>query len=296
MIQKRLAWLTAGMLVGVTPLALAQSNDVTTDPADDAPDAITQQMTQNDLLAHKMMGHINLAQMALNLDLPSEAGRQIDRARSLDVELATQMPELKLDSSFEYGKVTYEGNSTLTDHYIPVIDDTFLVSDYKDIYKRANVVDVDELSAGVMHLRVAVDLREVSTALDEAETAIAAEDYDAAETALNGVFKNAIVDEDEVEDPQLLISENLALAKAFVEQEQYDSARLTLKHVQDRLKTSREGGKKDDLAGIDEKTLSEFSTELDQIQADLRKKDPTLRQRVADGLDRWGDRVSGWFS
>lgn len=292
MFQHRLSWLAGSVLMGVATLALAQPQDTSTASAESEPDAITQQMSQNDLLAHKMMGHINLAQMALNLNLPSEASQQIDRAQTLEDELASQMPELKLDSSFEYGKVTYDNKSTLSDHYIPVIDDTFLVSDYKDIYKRANTVDVDELSAGVMHLRVAVDLREVRAALDTAEKAIGTDDYKAAATALNEVFKNAIVDEDEVDDPKLLIAENLALAKAFVAQEQYDSARLTLEHVQDRLKTAR----KDKLTGINEESLDEFSTELDNIRADLRKKDPTLLQRVSDDLDNWGNRISGWFS
>lgn len=292
MSQHKLSWLAGAVLMGLATVALAQSEHAKTGSAEAAPDAMAQQVSQNDLLAHKMMGHINLAQMALNLNLPSEASKQIDRAQRLEQELATQMPELKLDSSFEYGKVTYEDKSTLTDHYIPVVDDTFLVSDYKDIYKRANAVDVDELSAGVMHLRIAVDLREVSDALDTADTAIASADYEAAATALNKVFKNAIVDEDEVDDPKLLIAENLALARAFVAQEQYDSARLTLEHVQDRLKTAR----KDRLAGINEESLDKFSTELDDIRADLRKKDPTLLQRVSDGLDSWGDRISGWLS
>lgn len=292
MYQHKLSWLAGTVLLGFATLALAQVTDTDSKPADDMPGAIAQQASQNHLLAHKMMGHINLAQMALNLNLPSEASKQIDRARGLEEELALRMPELKLDSSFEYGKVTYEDKSTLTDHYIPVIDDTFLVSDYKDIYKRANAVDVDELSAGVMHLRVAVDLREVSTALDAADKAIDSENYTTAATALGEVFKNAIVDEDELDDPKLLIAENLALAKAFVAQEQYDSARLTLEHVQDRLKTAR----KDKLADVNEESLDEFSTELDHIRADLRKKDPTLLQRVSDGLDNWGNRISGWFS
>ena len=142
--------------------------------------------------------------------------------------------------------------------------------------------------AGVVVLR----LHEVDVGLDRAIRAIDSQDYMAAENALASVFRDAVVDEQEVDDPRLLIAENLALAKAFVNEEQYDSARLTLDHVKDHLKIAR----KEDLPGIDTATLDRFATELDDMRADLARKDPSLLERVSAHLSSWSDKVAGWFS
>lgn len=291
--HKQISWLGGALLIGFATLAVAGTTEATR-PAREQKvvNTVALQASENQVLAHKMMGHINLAAMALDMNLPAEAKRQVERANDIELKLADRMPELKLDSTFEYGKVEYDDHSTVTEHYIPVLDDVFLVSNYETIYKHADKVDVDELSAGVMHLQVSVDLRDVKAALDKAESALDSGDHQTALAALDEVFRNAVVDEEEVDDPKLLIAENLALAKAFVAGEQYDSARLTLKHVQDHLDKARS----DPIAGISKESLNEFSSELDQIQADLRMKDPNLLQRVSHRLDNWGDTIAGWFS
>jgi hypothetical protein len=251
-----------------------------------------QQAAKNHALAHKMMGHINLAQMALNLDLPAEAREQVKSAQGIERTLASQMPQLTINSSFEFGKVTYDDNSTTTDQYIPVIDDVLLVNEFDEVSEHGNVMDFDQLSAGIVHVRVSADLLQVEAALQQAEDAIGSGDYEVAATALEKVFNNAIVDEEEVDDAKLMIAENLALAKAFVAEEQYDSARLTVEHVQDKLKDAEKG----ELKSIDEESLDEFSTQLAHIRADLREKDPTLLQRISNDLGHWQDTVSGWLS
>jgi hypothetical protein len=292
MYQKQISWLAGAMLTGFAAAALAGTPDPQIGESDAMPDTLVQQAAKNHALAHKMMGHINLAQMALNLHLPAEAEEQVRSALGIEKTLESQMPELTINSSFEFGKVTYDDKSTMKDNYIPVIDEVFLVNEFDEIYKHANVVDVDQLSAGVVHIQVSADLLQVKDALRQAENAITSEDYGVAAAALQDVFNNAIINEEEVDDPNVMITENLALAKAFVAQEQYDNARLTVEHVQDKLKDARKG----DLKGIDEKSLASFSTQLEHIRADLRQKDPTLLQRVSNGLDHWEKKISGWLS
>jgi hypothetical protein len=292
--KQQLSFLTGTILLGASMAVLAGQPETpaTASAAEETPDPFIQQATHDETLAHKMMGHISLAEMALAMDLPEEAGMQIDRAKGLEETLAADRPELTIHSNFEYGKITYDNESVVKDHYIPVIDDVLLVSDYAGIYAHGKSLDIDQQSAGIMHLSVSVDLREVQAALTQATQAIDSKDYVAARTALSNVFKNAIVDEQEIDDPRLLIAENLALAKAFVNEEQYDSARLTLDHVKDHLKIAR----KQMLPGTDDATLDKFADELDQMRADLRKKDPSMLARISTRLSEWGQQVSGWFS
>lgn len=292
MFRNHISWLTGTMLVGLALPAFAGTTGSDTAATGAESNAVEAQAVANEALAHKMMGHIALAQMALNLDLATEADNQIDRARDVEETLASQLPGLKLDSSFEYGKVTYSGKTMLQDHYVPVVDDVFLVSDFSTILKNKKAIDVDELSAGVLHLGISVDLRDVRAALDTAQEQIAESDFTGARLSLSDFFDNAIVYEEEIDDPELLITENLSLARAFVDNQQYDSARLTLEHVQERL----DHAGKDKASGLDEDEVAEFSAALDRLRADLRKEDPTLTQRVANDLSSWRKKISGWFS
>ncbi|MEJ2257732.1 MAG: YfdX family protein [Woeseiaceae bacterium] len=290
--KQQLSFLTGTLLLGVSMATLAGQPDKTDIAADETPDPFIQQASHDEALAHKMMGHISLAQMALGENLPDEARHQINRAKGLEQTLAADRPELTIDSNFEYGKITYDDESVVKSHYIPIIDDVLLVSDYAGVYAHGKTIDVDQTSAGVMHLSVSVDLREVKNGLDRASTAIDNRDYVAAESALADVFRNAIVDEQEVDDPKLLIAENLALARAFVNEGQYDSARLTLDHVKDHLKIAR----KEKLPGMNEATLDRFANELDDMRADLRKRDPSLLGRISARLHGWSDEVANWLS
>lgn len=252
---------------------------------------LTQQSAENHALAHKMMGHINLAQLALDLNMLDQASDQLEQARDIKTTLVKKMPNLIINSSFNYGKVTHDRISKLTEHYIPIVDDVFLVSHYEEIFERGKAVDINETSAGVVYIGISVDLRKIETVLDNALAAIDEKDANKAKTVLIDVFKGAIYNEEEIDDPVLAISDNLALAKLFLNDGRYDSARLTLKHVQDRLDTTR----KTDFLAVDKELVDQFSADLKDFQERLHKKDATLTQRISDRLTSWGRRVKGWF-
>lgn len=285
------------MLGGIAAAVLATSLPATASNTDEAqqevrePTPVERQSAQNQALAHKMMGHINLAQLALDLGLVDEAGDQVRDARNLETALAAEMPQLMLRSTFKYGKVTHDETSTLTEHYIPVVDDVFLVGDYEAVLKGKKAADINETSAGIRHVGIAVDLREVDEALAKAAAALADEKPVDASAALNDVFKGAIYDEEETDDPKLAILENLALARSFIDHGRYDSARLTLKYAADRVNLA----KKTELSSIDDESLSQFTSDLKAIRQKLREKDPTLSERISDRLSNWSATVKGWF-
>lgn len=252
---------------------------------------IEQEISQNQVLAHKMMGHINLAKLALELNLTDEASNQLSRAQDIKTNLMQQMPQLKLTSSFKYGKVTHEDETIVTEHYIPIVDDVFLVSEYEEIFKQGKEADVDETAAAIVHVGISVDLQEVDKALTEATAAIGEEDYSKAQKALDDVFKGAIYEEEEVNDPKLAIAENIALARTFIDHGRFESARLTLGHIQNRLNRD----KNSELSSVDQASLDEFSASLDKIRRDLREKDPTSAQQISHQLSNWGDAIRSWF-
>lgn len=267
--------------------------------ADESKDQQTKEKTPIELqrnksqqLTHKMMGHINLAQFALGIKLPDEASNHIRKAQVIQTELIEQSPELKINSSFKYGKVTYSDSHTIKEHYVPVIDDAFLINDYETIFNHSKELGLKETNAGLVHVGVKVDLIEVKKNLDLALQDINEKDYNKAQNALSAIFKGAIIDEEEIDDPALAISGNLALAKAFLSKGQYDKARFTLNYVQKRLADAKNTG----LAGVDKVTVEKLSADLEKLQAELRKEDPTITQRISDQLDQWKKTVAGWVA
>jgi hypothetical protein len=250
------------------------------------------QWEHTESLAHKMMGHISLAQMALGIPMPDEAARQIKNAQRIESDLASQLPELTIDSKYRFGKVTYDESTTTRDHYLPVLDDMFLLSDFEAVRKGSKTLGLNELDAGLVDVSVALDLREVEAGLANAENYIDKQQYGKARTALASMFTNSIVDETEIEDPELAIAGNLALAKAFLNIGEYDSARYTLKHIQKRLADAKDAK----LLGNDKDAVARFSADLEELQKDLRKEDPTVTQRVSNRISHWAETVKDWFA
>ena len=248
--------------------------------------SIKQQFQHSHSLAHKMLGHINLAKFALGIKLPREATHQIEKAQIIKTQLEEQLPERKIYSTFNYGKVTYDDKHTIKEHYVPVIDDILLISNCETIFEHLKELNLKETSASVVHVGISVDLREVKTALDTALQDIKKKEYGKAQSALTAIFKGAIIDEEEIDDPVLSIAENMALAKAFLNNGQYDKSRYTLKYIQKRLTS---------VSNIDRDNMNKFSDDLKNLKAELRMKDPTMTQSIGDQVDNWRKKFRNWF-
>ena len=249
------------------------------------------QLEHSQSLAHKMMGHINLAKFTLASKLPREATHHIEKAQIIKTQLASQLPELKINSTFNYGNVTYADQHTIKEHYVPVVDDVLLISDYETIFEHLKERGVKATNASVVHLGISIDLREVKKALDTALRDINNRKYDAAQNALSAIFKDAIIHEEKIEEPILSVAENLALAKAFLNNEQYNKARLTLKYVQEHFNSTNGEG----LSPFDQDSAKKLSVETNELQAELRRKDPTMTQSLHDRFDQWRKTVRKWF-
>lgn len=250
--------------------------------------SIELQRDKSQQLAPKMMGHINLAQFALDMNLPDEAYDHIKKAQNIQIKLAAQFPGLKIDSSFKYGKVMYGDSHAIKELYVPVLDDILLISGYETTFQRSEEMGLKETNAGLVRMIVKVDLTEVKASLDAALQDINNKQYSKALNVLTAIFEGAILDEEEIEDPILAISGNLALAKAFLSKGQYDKARFTLNYLQDRLNAG--------FPGVDTVAVEKLSADFDQLQVALKKKDPTITQSISDRFDQWKKTVKEWVA
>jgi len=244
-------------------------------------------------LAHKMMGHINLASVALDTQLPEAAQEQLKKAESLAAQLRNSAPEVRAQTRFKYGKVSYTVDDESKSYYVPVVDDLFLLSDYESTFRGwKESTDIDETDAGVVWLTLSVDVREAQKALQEAESKIEAKDYKGASDVLAQIFKDAVVDEVVFDDPVWAVHDNLAFAKNLIDEGQYDSARYALQHAREDL------GKLEK-AHAGQKEVAAFKKMNDQIaklESELEQKNPSVSERASATLSGWVNTVESWFS
>jgi hypothetical protein len=239
-------------------------------------------------LANKMMGHISLARFALAIKLPRQAVHQIEKAQAIEANLASQLTEPRINADFNYGKIDYAKNARVKDYYVPVVDDVLLISDGDDIFDYLKKLNVPETGASLVQLSVAINLNDIRAALDSAlRSTLEHKKYEEAQQTLVAAFSNAVIEEKEIEDPVLAISENIALAKAFLNNAQYEKSRSTFNYIQARLNGMHD-------ASIDENAVKKFTTELDELYIALRKNDPSKALSIYDHIDEWMKIVRGY--
>lgn len=243
-------------------------------------------------LAHKMMGHVNLASVALDTRLPKAAQEHVKKAESLAARLASSAPELRAQMQYKFGKVSYTVDDESKDYYVPVVDDVFLLSDYKTTFHVwKDNPDIKETDAGVVWLGLSMDIRQVQKALKDAETKIVAKDYEGASQALTQIFKDAIVDEVVFGDPILAVYDDLALAKNLIGEGHYDAARHALQNARESLgKAEKKSSDEKQSASIEK-----MSEQIAKFEKELEQKDPSLTEQVSARLSGWMSTVESWI-
>ncbi len=289
MSKKALIYGSILALILMQPSIFLAAGKSETDVIKEKTGSLNQEQPQySQVLANKMMGHIDLARFALAIKLPRQAAHQIEKAQIIEAILASQLSGPGINTAFNYGKIDYAKNARVKEHYVPVVDDVLLISDYEEIFNYLKKLNVQETDVSLVQLKIAINLDDIKVALDNAlRSTLEHKEYEKAQQTLAAAFSNAAIEEKEIEDPVLAISENLALAKAFLNNAQYEKSRFTFKYVQARLNGVRE-------ANIDESIVKKFTAELDELQMALRRKDPSRALSIYDHIDGWMKIVRGY--
>jgi hypothetical protein len=194
---------------------------------------------------------------------------------------------------FKYGKVSYTADDQSKDYYVPVVDDLFLLSDYKTAFHLwKDNPDIEETDAGVVWLGLSVDIRQVEKGLEAAESKIEAKEYEGASQALAQIFKDSIVDEVVLTDPIWAVHDDLAFAKSLIEEGHYDAARHALQTARGSL------GKLEKQSKAEKQTASfqEMSDQIAKLEHELEQKDPSMSEQMKTKLSGWMNTVDSWVS
>lgn len=252
---------------------------------------VAQNRSATGIEVHKMMGHINMAYLALDIDLSDDALHHIEQAEALVGQLTRDLPSMTVDFTLKYGKVIVTSRKANTTYYVPVLDDLFLLSEYDTVYRHLQSFDIKQTHADIVRLVFSVDLRKLAAALKTGKQDLTDRHYDKTQQALGGIFQGAIVKEIVNTDPRLIIYDNLALAKNFIQNGLYPSARLTIVNVKYGLAR----WEKDPRAIPHAQAVHTLQREMTRLDTALENKDPTLMQRVGRQCLVWRKMVRSWF-
>ncbi|MCA9422182.1 MAG: hypothetical protein KC592_14260, partial [Nitrospira sp.] len=252
---------------------------------------LEKETSATDMEVHIMMGHINLAYLALGIDLPGDASNHIDKAEGLAARLHGEVPSPEIHSTLKYGKVSFTSRGATTNYYVPVLDDLFLLSEYDTVYRHLQSIDLPQTHAGIVGLDILVDLRKLVPALKGGQQDLDNKKYQQAQAAFAEIFQGAIVDEFVITDPRRVVYDNLALAMNLIQNGLYPSARLTLKTVKNGLAQ----WEKDPMALPHAQGVKTLHKEILQLDAALENKDPSVMQRVGGQFLGWKNIVKSWF-
>lgn len=273
-------------------LATAADLDAGPPKATHRPSRVAAQDTSEQALAHKAMGQVELAALALSTGLPEAASEQIQKAEALVAQLEREAPALNPTRHFKYGKISYSEKDRPADYYVPLFDDVFLVSDYKEALHALEGPDREVTDARVVEVALSARLRDVQKALVSAEASIAARQYAVAAHALGRVFEGAIRDERFDVEPIWTVHDNLALAQNLIREQHYDGARFALQHARDGLEELGQG----DSDATSKAGFKRMNDEVAKLETELRSQDPTIAARTESMFSSWRRSVSGWFS
>jgi len=281
---RNLYWLTI-FITFMNPLqeAISAESAIVKEPCEIGANHSLQQ--QDQVLAHKMMGHISLAIFAFKLDIANDGASHVKKAKGIQLNLEYRAPSLELNSSYHCGKVTYDDVHPIKYHYIPVADDYFIINDAKQVIERAKEVGLSEINVKAVHLRFKDNMSDVTTALNSSIRSIELSDYKMALRALEEIFDEGIIAESEPQSSSQLLCENITLAESFLTYHEYDRARLTLKHLQLQLENSLFDTESPFVSIHSNKSLS-LSAALTELQSELQKGDSVLIEGIRHQLKK----------
>ncbi len=231
--------------------------------------------------SRKMLGHINLAAMALDMDLVEEA--KADLAKAKDIAKALEKETLKIDinKKVEFGKLSYDYKDTIKDYYVPIYDDVFVLNSY-DVKPKGDAAKVVEVDAEIVHSKINIDLRSVNSALDNALKFVNDGKNIEARKALVGVYEGAMNETTTIENPLWAVHDNIMLAENMAQNGEYEHARFALRHAKQELKRY---GKVNPSAKKSE-YVQVLDGEISTVQAQLNRNTFTAKMK---------EKMSGWL-
>ncbi len=257
-------------------------------PLDERFKILASEETATSETAQKMLGHLSLARESIFFGLKSSALDHLETARAEGTDLLKMKLEVERSLNLLFGKYSMEtGNDRKV--YIPILQLDAVEGVFNErMMGTLAKLKIDELS--LIHTVVKLDMKVALLHMQEAQEFLSKDDYKAAMASLDKVFKSAIISEEKFVDPLLSVWANLILAREFMNEQTYKSARYSLKSAQNSLAQLE----KKNVLKKDEKAARALHQEIAALSKELDEKAPGFWKRMRQKSAVWISKVRKW--
>lgn len=242
------------------------------------------------LEANHLLADINLAELALELGMKDKAKMELEDAHKVATKLAESTPVFRSTESLKLGKMSYKTEQERKVYYVPLYNDVFIERDYRPVFSSIGKPRLEEDDVRVANVSVSINLKDVQSAISQAQSEINKDDLKSAIQTLNKTMNATVISEVSMEAPSLAVYDNLALARNLSLHGNYQSARLALRTAKTELeKFQKEGSLTTGAA-----ETVKLEKDIEKFQVELEAKDPSLLKRIENEISSWMNIVEKW--
>lgn len=239
--------------------------------------------------ATSFVEHVNYARVALamkNVDLAKE---HIVQARNMSIIIKSATVEQRRVTQLESGRVVYQYDTEYKYHYFPIQAGPVQVKQVSSgpIWAKNDLAVTD---ADIVYLTLDLTGDKAETYLANAEKEIAANNLKAADKQLAQLTEAVVTVDSKVAVPSDKAADNIDLARNFLMGDNYAGASFALKHADNALDEMF----KDDIYKEHRVEIASMRKEVSSLQGYIAKKDPTMIQKTASKLEKWGKDLKSW--
>lgn len=241
--------------------------------------------------AQNLIGHLSLALLSLDYNLVESSRKHLaDSEREARKLLASKIRETSELPGLKFNKFSYGLEKISRDVYVPVIYSEDVNQEFIDhSFGKGEKLEIKNTSIvqSTMKLNFNITISHMVKAraeLDKGNTS-------AGKTILETIFAEAIVSEQELNDPVLAVWSNIILARQFMDRGEFKKARFTLGKAKEGL---RHLEKKEILSTYEEEA-TELHNEIDSLAKGLNEKSPGLLFKTKERTKLWIRKIKDWF-
>jgi hypothetical protein len=281
--------LSTGMLL-YTPVSSFAADTITKGAATTATTPIsTAEVNDPRVAASSFVEHINFARVALAMKNTDLAKQHLIQARNMVSVIQNSTVEQQRVTRLESGRIVYQYDTEYKYHYFPIQTGLVQVKEISNgpVWAKNDLAVTD---ADIVYLSLDLTDNKAATFINNAETAIAANNLKEADNQLAKLIDSVVTVDSKISMPADKARDNIALARNFLLGKNYDGARYALSHAGDALDEMQDS---DDYKS-QRKNIMAMRKDVAEMQARVTKKDPTALEQADKKMSKWWGELKSW--
>lgn len=281
--------LSTGMLLHAPVMAFA-ADTITKGAATTATSPIsTAEMNDPRVAASSFVEHVNFARVALAMKNTDLAKQRLTQARNMVSVIQNSTVEQQRVTRLESGRIVYQYDTEYKYHYFPIQTGLVQVKEISNgsVWAKNDLAVTD---ADIVYLSLDLTDNKAATFINNAETAIAANNLKEADNQLAKLIDSVVTVDSKISMPADKARDNIALARNFLLGKNYDGARYALSHAGDALDEMQDS---DDYKS-QRKNIIAMRKDVAEMQARVTKKDPTALEQADKKMSKWWGELKSW--